>query len=427
MRLDVLGVQRAFKMQDVLAVVMAGGKGSRLYPLTIDRAKPAVPFGGKYRIIDFTLSNCINSGIKKVFVLTQYKSYSLERHIRHGWGFLSNELHEFVVPIPPQQRIDESWYQGTADAIFQNLYSINQERPKYLLVLSGDHVYKMDYANLISYHIEKGADVTVGALEIDKYEASAFGVIEVDGKNQIKGFQEKPERPKTLPDDPDKCLISLGVYVFSTSPLITQLKADAKDKNSQHDFGKNVIPNMAEEMNVYAYNFKDKKKRPAYWRDVGTLDSYWEANMDLVSVSPVFNLYNPEWPIRTFQGVEPPAKFVFAQEFEGGRLGVALDSIVCGGTIVSGGRVQNSVLGPNVRVNSFCNVTDSVLLANVNIGRHSQIKKTIIEKGVRIPPNSIIGYHPEEDAKHFHVTESGITVITRKHEFTQGYSVWGVQ
>ncbi|MDX1764739.1 MAG: glucose-1-phosphate adenylyltransferase, partial [bacterium] len=405
-----MGAQRSFQMKDVLAVVMAGGKGSRLYPLTIDRAKPAVPFGGKYRIIDFTLSNCINSAIKKVFVLTQYKSYSLERHIRYGWGFLSNELHEFVVPIPPQQRIDESWYQGTADAIYQNLYSIDKEKPEYLLVLSGDHIYRMDYGELIRYHVRKKADVTVGALEIEKYEASQFGVIEVDGENKIIGFQEKPKDPRTLPSDEDKCLISLGVYVFSMGPLVDELKRDAKDKQSDHDFGKNVIPHMAKKSEVYAYNFKDKKTRKsAYWRDVGTLDSYWEANMDFVSVSPVFNLYDSQWPIRTFQGVEPPAKFVFAQEHDGGRLGVALDSIVCGGTIVSGGRVQNSVLGPNVRVNSFCSVIDSVVLENVDIGRHSQIKKAIIEKGVQVPPNSIVGYHPEEDARRFYVTESGIT------------------
>lgn len=409
--------EKSFRMKDVLAVVMAGGKGSRLYPLTIDRAKPAVPFGGKYRIIDFTLSNCINSGVKQVFVLTQYKSYSLERHIRYGWGFLSNELHEFVVPIPPQQRIDESWYQGTADAIYQNLYSIRQEKPKYLLVLSGDHIYRMDYGDLIDYHRRKKADVTVGALEIEKYDAHQFGVIEVDEKNRIVGFQEKPKKPRTLPGDPDKCLISLGVYIFNMGPLAEELKRDAEDKKSERDFGKNVIPRMARDTQVYAYNFKEKKTgKAAYWRDVGTLDAYWEANMDLVSVSPVFNLYDPHWPIRTFQGVEPPAKFVFAQEYEGGRLGIALDSIVCGGTIVSGGRVQKSVLGPNVRVNSFCNIRESVVMENVEIGRHSQIKKAIIEKGVEIPPNSIIGYHPEEDAKHFYVTESGITVITREHQ-----------
>ena len=399
-------------------MVMAGGKGRRLYPLTVDRAKPAVPFGGKYRIIDFTLSNCINSAIKKVFVLTQYKSYSLERHIRYGWGFLSNELHEFVVPIPPQQRIDESWYQGTADAIYQNIYSIDKEKAEYLLVLSGDHIYRMDYGDLISYHVRKKADVTVGALEIEKHEASQFGVIEVDEDNKIIGFQEKPKDPRTLPGDGDKALISLGVYVFSMQPLVEALKRDAEDKKSDHDFGKNVIPGMAKNSEVYAYNFKDKKTgKSAYWKDVGTLDSYWEANMDLVSVSPVFNLYAPEWPIRTFQGVEPPAKFVFAQEYDDGRLGIALDSIVCGGTIVSGGRVQNSVLGPNVRVNSFCSVIDSVVMENVDIGRHSQIKKAIIEKGVKIPPNAIVGYHPEEDARRFYVTESGITVITREHKF----------
>jgi glucose-1-phosphate adenylyltransferase len=410
--------EEPFQLSDVLAVIMAGGKGSRLYPLTVDRAKPAVPFGGKYRIIDFTLSNCINSGIKKVFVLTQYKSYSLERHIRLGWGFLSHELHEFVVPIPPQQRIDETWYKGTADAIYQNIYSIRQESPKYLLVLSGDHIYKMNYGDLLREHITKKADATVATLEIDKYDAGAFGVVQVDEENRIIGFQEKPKEPVPLPNDPDSCLISLGVYVFSLPPLVEKLRKDANSTRSAHDFGKNIIPEMAREHNVFAYNFRNRKnQRPAYWRDVGTIDSYWEANMDLVSVSPIFNLYDPEWPIRSFPGVEPPAKFVFAQEYPGGRMGVALDSIVCGGAIVSGGRVQNSVLGANVRVNSFCNVIESVLMANVEIGRHSQVKKTIIEKGVKVPPNSIIGFHPQEDAKHFHVTESGITVITKSHRF----------
>jgi glucose-1-phosphate adenylyltransferase len=406
------------RIKNILAVVMAGGKGSRLYPLTMDRAKPAVPFGGKYRIIDFTLSNCINSGIKKVFVLTQYKSYSLERHIRLGWGFLSHELHEFVIPLPPQQRIDESWYRGTADAIYQNLYSIRQENPRFLLVLSGDHIYKMDYGEMIQFHKSKKADATIAALEIDKSEASSFGVIQVDDKNRIIGFQEKPKKPPTLPGNPDKCLISLGIYAFNLPPLIEELRQDSEDKRSEHDFGKNVIPKMARDRAVYAYSFRDRKKRkPAYWRDVGTLDAFWEANMDLVSVSPVFNLYDPEWPIRTFKGVEPPAKFVFAQEFTGGRVGMALDSIVCGGCIVSGGRLMSSVLAPNVRVNSFCNISESVIMENADVGRHSQIKKAIIEKGVQIPPNSIIGYHPEEDAKYFHVTDSGIVVITKKDRF----------
>jgi len=408
------GREMHWSIREVLAVVMAGGRGSRLYPLTEDRAKPAVPFGGKYRIVDFTLSNCINSGIKKVFVLTQYKSYSLERHIRLGWGFLSHELHEFVVPLPPQQRIDESWYRGTADAIYQNLYSILREDPRFLLVLSGDHIYKMDYGELIRFHKAKKADVTVAALEVEKYEAGHFGVIQVDKKGRIMGFQEKPKKPQTIPDEPDKCLISLGVYVFNIPSLVEQLKKDADDERSEHDFGKNVIPKMAKDLAVYAYNFKEKKtRRAAYWRDVGTLDAYWEANMDLVSVSPVCNLYDPDWPIRTFQGLEPPAKFVFAQEFAGGRMGVALDSVVCGGCIISGGRVQNSVLSPNVRVNSFCNIYQSVIMENAEIGRNSQIKKTIIEKGIKIPPNSIIGYHADEDAKHFHVTESGITVVTK--------------
>ncbi len=407
----------SLKLSDVLAVIMAGGKGSRLFPLTVDRAKPAVPFGGKYRIIDFALSNCINSGIKRAFVLTQYKSYSLERHIRLGWGFLSNELHEFVVPIPPQQRVDATWYKGTADAIYQNFYSIRQENPKHLLVLSGDHIYKMDYADLLREHIAKKADVTVAALEVDKYEAREFGILQVDADSRIIGFQEKPKDPIPLPSDPDVCLISLGVYIFSLPVLMKELEEDAGRKNSSHDFGKNIIPKMTRERNVYAYPFRDKKKnRPGYWRDVGTLDAYWEANMDLVSVSPIFNLYDSDWPIRTFPGVEPPAKFVFAQEYAGGRMGIALDSIVCGGSIISGGRVQNSVIGANVRVNSFCNVTQSVLMENVELGRHSQIKKAIIEKGVKVPPNSIVGFHPEEDAKHYHVTESGITVITKSDQ-----------
>jgi glucose-1-phosphate adenylyltransferase len=401
----------------ILAMILAGGKGERLHPLTIHRAKPAVPFGGIYRIIDFTLSNCINSGIRKIAVLTQYKSLSLDKHLRLGWNFFSGELNEYIISVPPQQRVGEKWYQGTADAIYQNIYMIEKDAPDHLLILAGDHVYKMDYAEMFKFHREQKADATVAAIEVPRKMASAFGVIEVDNDCQIVGFEEKPKHPKTIPGRPDLAFASMGIYLFNTQKILDHLKFDAL-RDTSHDFGKNIVPEMMKTSRICAYNFIDENKKEAkYWRDVGTIDAYWDANMDLVSVDPQLNLYDKAWPIRTYQAQNPPAKFVFAQEKKGGRLGIALDSIVAHGCIVSGGRVQNSVLSPNVRVNSYSEVRDSILMENVDIGRHCRIRKAIIDKDVTIPAGSEIGYNHEEDKKkRYHVTPSGIVVIAKGTE-----------
>ncbi|MEW6117864.1 MAG: glucose-1-phosphate adenylyltransferase [Nitrospirota bacterium] len=401
-------------IKDVLAIILAGGKGERLHPLTMHRAKPAVPFGGKYRIIDFTLSNCINSNIRKIGVMTQYKSLSLERHIALGWEhLLSTELGEFIINVPPQQRVDERWYEGTADAVYQNIYFIEKEAPPYLLILSGDHIYKMDYSEMFAFHKKKKAIGTIAAIEVDKKLASAFGIMEVDEEGRIIGFEEKPENPKTIPGNPGQCLASMGVYLFNTEVMIEELKMDAA-RSSAHDFGKNIIPDMITTGKLFAYNFRDENKKEAkYWRDVGTVDAYWEANMDLVAVDPQLNLYDEAWPIRTRKRHNPPAKFVFAQEYEGGRLGISLDSIVCDGCIISGGRVQNSVLSPRVRVNSWATVEESILMENVEIGRHAKIRRAIIDKDVYIPSGTVIGYDPEEDRKRFYVSPGGIVVIPK--------------
>jgi glucose-1-phosphate adenylyltransferase len=395
----------------ILAMILAGGKGERLHPLTLHRAKPAVPFGGIYRIIDFTLSNCINSGIRKIAVLTQYKSLSLDKHLRLGWNFFSGELNEFIISVPPQQRVGDKWYQGTADAIYQNIYMIEKDAPDHLLILAGDHIYKMDYAEMLRFHLQEKADATVAAIEVPIEQAASFGVIAVEDNCRIVGFEEKPKLPKAIPGRPDMAFASMGVYLFNTKKILEHLRFDALQDTS-HDFGRNIIPEMMNTSRVCAYNFIDKNKKAAkYWRDVGTIDAYWEANRDLVSVDPLLNLYDDAWPMRTYQAQNPPAKFVFAQEEKGGRLGTALDSIVAHGCILSGGRVQNSVLSPNVRVNSYTEVHDSILMENVDIGRHCRIRRAIIDKDVVIPPGTEIGYNHDEDRKRFHVTPSGIVVI----------------
>jgi glucose-1-phosphate adenylyltransferase len=400
-------------MKNVFTMILAGGRGERLHPLTDQRAKPAVPFGGKYRIIDFTLSNCINSGLRNVTVLIQYKSHSLDRHIRRAWNIFNPELGEYITSLPPQQRISQDWYKGTADAVFQNWFIVEDERPEYLLILGGDHVYKMNYKDMYSFLQQKQADVVVGAIEYSLSEASNFGVIAVNNNSQIIGWQEKPKDPSPIPNDPDRALCSMGIYLFRTSCLQEQLVADA-ERDSSHDFGKDIIPGMIEKFRVFAYNFRDENRKAVkYWRDVGTLDAYWEANMDLVSVDPLFNLYDRNWPIRTYQGQYPPAKFVFAEEGDGGRMGVALDSIITGGCIISGGRVQNSVLSPRVRVNEHAEVLQSVLMENVVIGEQSRIRRAIIDKDVVIPPKTNIGYDLQADGEQFTVTESGIVVISK--------------
>jgi glucose-1-phosphate adenylyltransferase len=404
-------------MHNVLAVVLAGGKGSRLEPLTRDRAKPAVPFGGAYRIIDFTLSNCLNSGLRKILLFTQYKAMSLDRHINLGWRkFLCRELGEFIDVVPPQQRIDESWYQGTADAVYQNIYTIEKERPEYVVILAGDHIYKMDYHKLVEFHLNAGADMTIGALRVGVREAAGqFGVMEIQRDYRIVGFQEKPAVPKAIPGDSEHALASMGIYVVGTRFLFEQLCLDATRQGSSHDFGRDIVPSLIETHKVYAFPFRDEnRKQDAYWRDVGTLDAYFEANMDLVSVDPQLNLYDQRWPIRTYLPNLPPPKFVFAEPGEEGRRGQALDSIVCLGSILSGGRVYRSVLGSNVRVNSYATVEDSILFDHVDIGRHARIRRAIIDKGVHIPPGVEIGYDPDLDrARGFVVSEQGVTVIAK--------------
>ena len=401
-------------MQNVFTMILAGGKGERLSPLTQYRAKPAVPFGGKYRIIDFTLSNCLNSDIRKIAVLIQYKSHSLDRHIRTGWNILNAELGEYIASIPPQQRISEDWYKGTADAVYQNLFLLDNEAPEYLLILAGDHIYKMNYAEMLDYLQEKNADAIVGAIEFPVSEASSFGVINVDEEYRILSFDEKPANPKPMPHDSAHAFVSMGIYLFKTEAIRARLIEDAANESSPHDFGKNIIPRMIQGNRVFAFKFQDKNKKAVkYWRDIGTLDAYWEANMDLVSVDPLFNLYDQNWPIRTYQGQFPPAKFVFAQDFDGGRMVVALDSIVCGGCIISGGRVQNSVLSPNVIVHDHADVRESVVMENVVIGEHARIRRAIIDKDVVIPPKTEIGYDREADRRRFTVTDSGLVAISK--------------
>jgi len=394
----------------ILAMILAGGRGERLYPLTRDRAKPAVPFGGIYRIIDFTLSNCLHSDIRRIFVLTQYKSTSLHRHIQFGWSILSAPLGEFIEAIPAQQRINEHWYQGTADAIFQNIYTLQQEKPDLVLILSGDHIYKMDYRKMITYHVEKGADLTVGAIRMDRKQSKEFGVIEVDNEWQIIGFQEKPEIPRTIPGDPEGILASMGIYVFKTEILVRRLIEDARSE-STHDFGRDIIPAMIGKDRVFAFDFRiGDQGGNGYWRDVGTIDAYFEANMDLVSVTPQLNLYDSQWPILTYQSPNPPAKTVLLEE---GRVGTALNSVISNGCIISGGSVIRSILSPRVMIHSYAEVEDSILMEGVDVGRYARVRRSIIDKEVHIPQGMKIGFNLDEDVKRFTVTGSGIVVVPK--------------
>jgi len=402
--------------KDLFTVIMAGGKGERLVPLTRDRAKPAVPFGGIYRIIDFTLNNCINSGLRQILVLTQYKSQSLERHIKRGWNFLPATLGEYIDVLPPQQRVGPDWYKGTADAVYQNFYSIRAVGKPHCLILAGDHIYKMDYSKMYEFHLDNKADITVSAIDVPVETGSNFGIIQVDQNQRIIGFEEKPLRPKPVPGDPKRCLASMGIYLFNAGIMYDKLEADAQDPASSHDFGKNIIPAMFKDFRVFCYIFQDEnRKESKYWRDVGAIDTYWEANMDLVNVSPQFNLYDKDWPIRTLHSEAPPPKFVFAQsDEEGGRRGVALDSIISAGCIISGGRVEASVLSPDVRINSFSYVFESILFDRVNIGRQCRIRRAIIDKGVTVPEGTVIGYDPEEDKRRFqYISPGGIVVIPK--------------
>jgi glucose-1-phosphate adenylyltransferase len=397
-----------------MAMVLAGGRGERLYPLTQDRAKPAVPFGGIYRIIDFTLSNCLNSGIRRLNLLTQYKSLSLNRHIMQGWNIFNAELDEYINLIPAQQRVSEAWYLGTADAIYQNIYVLQMDRPDLILILSGDHIYKMNYLEMIAYHQEHQADLTVAVIEMNKNLSRELGVLQVDEGFRIIGFEEKPEIPKTIPGNPDLILANMGVYVFNTDTLVRRVIEDAKDPNSQHDFGRNVIPAMISQDRLYAYSFRDENKKVAkYWRDIGTIDAYYEASMDLVAIDPLFNLYDRDWPIRTYQPPVPPAKTVFFEEHEGGRIGVAYNSILPSGCIISGGMAFHSILSPNVRIHSYAEVRDSILMEGVDVGRRARLNRVIVDKRVQIPQGYQIGYNLKEDAQRFTVTPSGIVVISK--------------
>jgi glucose-1-phosphate adenylyltransferase len=394
----------------VLAIILAGGRGERLYPLTRDRAKPAVPFGAIYRIVDFSLSNCLNSNIRRVYALTQYKSTSLHRHIQLGWSILCAPLGEFIEVIPAQQRVDEEWYQGTADAIYQNMYILQDERPDLILVLAGDHVYKMDYRKMITYHVENKADLTVGAIRMDRRFSREFGVIEVDPEWRIVGFQEKPAEPRTIPGDPEGILASMGIYVFNIETLVRRLIDDARS-DSSHDFGKDIIPSMIGKADVFAFDFrKGDQGGTGYWRDVGTIEAYFEANMDLIAVTPQLNLYDPSWPILTYQAPYPPAKTVHAEKE---RMGTVVNSVISNGCIISGGTVKRSILSPRAHVHSFAEVEDSILFEGVDIGRRAKIRRAIIDKEVHIPQETEIGYNLEEDAKRFTVTPSGIVVVPK--------------
>ncbi len=402
-------------MRDTLGVLLAGGAGERLFPLTRDRAKPAVPFAGQYRIIDITLSNCINSDLRHVYILTQYKALSLNRHIREGWGpVVANELGEFIEILPPMQRVSKSWYQGTADAVYQNIYSIGSEEPKYVIILSGDHIYKMNYARMMQQHKDSGAEVTLATLPIRPDEVSQFGVVEVARNGEVIGFEEKPkETACRSPFMPDMVDASMGIYIFNTDTLIPELIRDSEVPESKHDFGHDILPSMLGRVKMHAFNFVDENKQNAlYWRDVGTLDAYYEANMDVAGVTPIFNLYDKSWPMRTRAYQYPPAKFVFG---EIGRTGMGINSIVAAGTIVSGSVVRNSVVSHDVRVNSYSDVDSSIIFSHVNIGRHCRIRHAIVDRDVHIPDGTVIGYDPNEDKRNYFVTPSGLTIVTRDY------------
>jgi len=404
-----------------IVMLLAGGEGRRLYPLTMDRTKPAVPWGGRYRIIDIVLSNFVNSGFTRINVLTQFKADSLIKHISRGWQ-LESKFGRYIDIIPAQMRVSKDWYKGSADAIFQNLNLIHDESPDHVFVFGSDHIYKMEINQFLNYHKKKKADLTIAALPVPINEAKRFGVIEVDRDMRVIGFQEKPQNPKPMPGNPDLALVSMGNYIFKSDVLVDVVSEDAKKENSEHDFGKNVIPSMYERNKVYVYDFRKNRvpgitrKERGYWVDIGTIDSYWQASMDLVSVSPVFNLYNRKWPIYSYNPDSPPAKFVFANEKKK-RVGVATDSIVAEGCIVSGGRVNKSILFSNVRVNSFSDVDNCILFNNVNVGRYCKLKNVLCDKDVNIPPKTVIGYNLEEDRKRFKITEGGIVVIPKGYRF----------
>ena len=401
-------------LEDTLVIVLAGGVGERLYPLTKERAKPAVYFGGPYRIIDFPLSNCINAGLRRIFIATQYKSLSLNRHIRQGWSVVSEELGEFIEILPPQKRVSDNWYLGTADAVYQNLYSLQRENPRHVIILSGDHVYKMDYAKMLQFHKDRGAAATLATLEVPIAEAQPLRHPDRGRTRSRDCVQREAESGDAdARARPTSALASMGVYIFETGPLVEALEEDART-DSHHDFGKNIIPGMFPKLPVFSYRFYDENKKSAkYWRDIGTIDAYYEASMDLCQVNPEFNLYDPEWPLRTYMPQAPPAKFVFNDE---GRRGMALDSIISAGCIISGSKIAGSVLCPNVRVHSYCSIEKSILMPGVRVGRHSRIRNAIIDRDVLIPRGAIIGYNAEEDRRRHTVSEGGVVVVTLDEE-----------
>jgi len=396
--------------RDTLALILAGGRGSRLKQLTAWRAKPAVPFGGKFRIIDFPLSNCVNSGIRRVGILTQYKAHSLIRHVQQGWGFMRGALGEFVELLPASQRTEQGWYAGTADAVYQNIDILRNHGPEYVLILAGDHIYKMDYGDMLAEHVAQNADMTIGCIEVSVEEAKAFGVMSVDVNRRIVAFNEKPENPTPMPGREDVALASMGIYIFNAAFLYEQLIKDADTKGSSHDFGHDIIPNLIENYKVIAFPYKDVQGNdPGYWRDVGTIDAFWSSNLELIGVTPELNLYDDEWPIWTHQAQQPPAKFVFDDD---DRRGMAVDSMVSGGCIISGSTVRHSVLFSNVEVHSFSVVEDSVVLPDVSIGRNCRLKKVVLDKGCVVPEGTVIGEDLELDAKRYEVSPNGVVLVT---------------
>ncbi len=402
------------RFRQTLTIVLAGGQGERLYPLTRDRSKPAVPFGAVYRIIDFTLSNCINSGLRRIYVFTQYKSYSLDKHLQRGWNIFSYEAGEFLYRIPPQHRVGNKWYEGTADAVYHNVYLLEKERPEHVLILSGDHIYKMDYGGLLQCHVENDGMLTLAASVVPRQGADQFGVLEVDDRGRVIAFTEKPTDPQPLPGDPDHCLVNMGVYLFGTKQLVREVCRDARDRDSSHDFGKDIIPQLVERGEVYAYPFRDEQSgKPAYWRDIGTLDSYYEASQDLVAREPQLDLYDRNWPFRAWQAPVPPAKSVHGFTEDGKLPGTVVDSIIGGGSVVSGGQIERSILGRGIKVNSFAQVSDSILMDGVQVGRYAELHRVICDKDVVVPEGLVIGRDSDLDQGLFHRTASGVVVIPK--------------
>jgi len=407
-------------LENTLTIILAGGVGSRLHPLTADRAKPGVPFGGKYRIIDFTLSNCLHSGLRRVLVLTQYKSHSLQKHLRDGWSIFNPELHEYITMIPPQMRKGESWYVGTADAIYQNLYLLERSGAEHVLILSGDHIYRMDYQAMLKSHIEQGSDCTVGCMEVPLGEASSFGVVTVDSNQRITEFLEKPLKPDPMPGDPNSVLASMGIYVFSLSHLCSLLEADHERPESKHDFGKDILPGMIKSDKIMAYRFGGATGRVTcdrYWRDVGTIDAFFEANMDLLQPQPPINLYQPDWPIRTYVQQGPPARMIPGPS---GQQGEIMNSMLTSGNVIEGGIVRHSILSPNVRIGEGAELDRCILFEGVTVGAGAVLKNCIIDKYVHVPAGAQIGCNPEVDAKRFTISERGVTVVPKLYQFTEG-------